>query len=72
LEGTEGERGVQGYWGDLSGRRNLEGIEGKTGVQGYGETGVEEGIWLEQRVEGRTGLLGRLEWKKAFVRHNVG
>ena len=24
LRGTEGERGVQGYWGDRSGRRHLE------------------------------------------------
>jgi len=26
FEGTEGERGRQGYWGDLSGRRHLEDV----------------------------------------------
>ena len=45
LGGTEGERGVQGYWGDRSGRRHLAVQRGRREYRGIGETGLEEGIW---------------------------
>jgi len=41
-----------GYWGDRSGRMYLEGIEGRVEYRGIREIGVEEVVWIGERVRG--------------------
>ena len=65
LRGTERKRGVQGYWGDRSGRRCLEGTAEEKGVQGYwGDLSGRRVFGRYSGKEGSTGVLGRPEWKK--------